>query len=34
MEGDVFDQIWKITWIDRKAQMVVLPEHLFPTDKQ
>jgi hypothetical protein len=32
--SDIFDQIWKIVWVDGKAQMSIVPEHLFSTDSQ
>ncbi len=33
-DPDVFDQIWKIEYIDGKAQMSVVHEHLLPGDSQ
>jgi hypothetical protein len=29
---DVFDQIWKIEYVNGQAQMTVVPEHLLPGD--
>jgi hypothetical protein len=31
---DVFDKIWKITWVDGQAQLTELPEHLLPGDSE
>jgi hypothetical protein len=31
---DVFDQIWKIQYVDGNAQLTVIPEHLLPGDSQ
>jgi hypothetical protein len=33
-DPDVFDQIWKIEYVDGKAQMSVVHEHLLPGDSQ
>lgn len=33
-DADVFDQIWKIQYVDGKAVMTVLHEHLMPGDSQ
>jgi hypothetical protein len=33
-DSDVFDQIWKIQYVDGKAVMTVLHEHLMPGDSQ
>jgi len=33
-DPDVFDQIWKIEYVDGHAQMSVLQEHLLPGDAQ
>jgi hypothetical protein len=33
-EPDVFDLIWKIQYVDGKAEMTVLHEHLMPGDSQ
>jgi hypothetical protein len=33
-DSDVFDQIWKIQYVDGKAEMTVLHEHLMPGDSQ
>jgi len=33
-DPDVFDQIWKIQYVDGKAVMTILHEHLMPGDSQ
>jgi len=32
-DPDVFDQIWKIEYVDGQAQMSIVQEHLLPGDK-
>jgi hypothetical protein len=31
-DPDVFDRIWEVRWVDGKAQLQILPEHLLPGD--
>jgi hypothetical protein len=33
-DADIFDQIWKIQYVDGKAEMTVIHEHLLPGDSE